>query len=106
MNGRIDANLSSTSATSISDSVSKVSYSASSRPACSRTWSRQVSRKVGKDDRAADGAGVRDILPVRAVEAALVAACGVDVGEEALVGVLVAEGPLPAAIVGHEGKQI
>ena len=34
-----------------------------------------------------------------AVEAALVAAGGVDVGEEALVGVLVAEGPLPAAIV-------
>ena len=52
--------------------------------------------EVGKDDGAADGAGVGNVLAVRAVEAALVAACGVDVGEEALVGVLVAEGPLPA----------
>ena len=48
-----------------------------------------------KDDRAADGACVRDILSVRAVEATLVAAGFVDVGEEALVGVLVAERPLP-----------
>ena len=62
-------------------------------------------QECGKDDRAADGARVGNILTVRAVEAALVAACGVDVGEEALVGVLVAEGPLPAAIVGHERMQ-
>ena len=74
--------------------------------------------EFGKDDCAADGACVGNILSVRAVEAALVAACGVDVGEEALVGVLVAEGPLPAhdyrcrrglfgaAIVAHEGKLI
>ena len=51
--------------------------------------------EFGKDDRAADGAGVGNVLAVGAVEAALVAAGGVDVGEEALVGVLVAEGPLP-----------
>ena len=51
--------------------------------------------EFGKDDGASDRAGAGDVLAVRAVEAALVAACGVDVGEEALVGVLVAEGPLP-----------
>ena len=51
----------------------------------------------GKDDRAADGAGVGDVLAVRAVEAALVAARLVNLRDEAVVGVLVAEGPLPTA---------
>ena len=52
-----------------------------------------------KDDGAANGAGVGDVLAVWAVEAALVAARLVNLCEEAVVGVLVAEGPLPHAFV-------
>ena len=49
-----------------------------------------------EDNRAADRACVRDVLAIGTVEALLVAACGLDVGKEAVVGVRVAEGALAA----------
>ena len=52
--------------------------------------------ELREDDGAPHRAGDRDVLVVRAVAPALVTACSLDVGQEALVSVLVAERALPA----------
>ena len=59
--------------------------------------------ECGEDDRAADGACVRDILAVWAVVPLLVTARLVNLRDEAVVGVLVAEGALPHARVCRSG---